>query len=301
MNDESSPAAPSSEQAAPSSHLPPSLPPVHGRLSWLADSLSNVLASLRFFSCLRLPVPRFEAQPFAPLQTAVAAPAVAVAGALIGSVSAAVLLASSVGLPPLLAAGLAITALVLVSGAMHEDGLADTADGLGGGSTPERRLDIMRDSRTGAFGVVAIVLALVLRVVAIAVLMERLGALGAGAAIVAVAATSRVASLLPLWLLKPARDDGLGAAAGRPLGSAMVVGTLLSLAATIGLLWTPGILVAGSALAVVAAFGAAWVVARIAEARLGGHTGDIAGAAQQLAEIAMLLTLVVFADPHLRL
>jgi adenosylcobinamide-GDP ribazoletransferase len=287
------PAAPSAGETAPSSHLPvPVAPPPAFSWPGLA-ALTHVLSALRFYSRLPIPVFAFEASPHAAPDFTKAPAAVAVAGAVLGALAGIVLCAASaVGLPPLLAALLAIATLVLVTGALHEDGLADTVDGLGGGRTIERRLEIMRDSRIGSYGATALVLVLALRATAFATLIERIDSIGAACAIIAVAATSRVTGLLPLWLLPPARPDGAAASVQPPTTASMTVGMLVCLAITLAATWGPGILVVASAFSVAAALAAAYAVTRIAKTKIGGHTGDIAGAAQQMAEIAMLIALV---------
>lgn len=287
------PAAPSAGQPTPSSHLPVPVEPQPGSAWPILAALALVLSALRFYSRLPIPVFAFEAAPHAAPDFTKAPAAVAAAGASLGILAGIVLyVASAIGLPPLLAALLAIATLVLITGALHEDGLADTADGLGGGRTIERRLEIMRDSRIGSYGATAIILAMAIRATALATLIERIDPIGAALAIIAVAATSRVAGLLPLWLLPPARPDGAAASMQPPTTASMTVGMLASLAITLAALWFPGILVVASAVSVAAALAAAYAITRIAEAQIGGHTGDIAGAAQQLAEAAMLLTLV---------
>ncbi len=162
-----------------------------------------------------------------------------IAGVFVGLIGALVLGATSLlGLPPLLSAGLATTALVAATGALHEDGLADVADGFGGGMTRERKLEIMRDSRVGAYGAIAIALALILRVGALTAALDG-GFWRAGLSLMLAAALSRASALTPLALLPPARADGAGAAAGRldsnalaaAWGSAVVIAVALGLVA----------------------------------------------------------------------
>ena len=178
-------------------------------------------------------------QPGAPLDIDRIAWAAPVAGVVVGLIGALVLaLTTLLGLPMLLRAGLATAALVVATGALHEDGLADVADGFGGGATRARKLEIMRDSRIGAYGAIAIALALILRVGALAAALDG-GFWRAGSSLMLVAALSRAAALTPLALLPPARADGAGAAAGRldsnalaaAWGSALVVALALGLVA----------------------------------------------------------------------
>ena len=135
---------------------------------------------------------------------------------LIGVIGALVLaIAANLGLAPLPAATIAIGALVFITGAMHEDGLADLCDGFGGGADRERKLQIMKDSRLGTYGVAALVLSQLMRIGTLAGLIA-IDVRLAAAVIVAVAALSRTAGLLPLVLLPPARTLGAGFAAVRP-------------------------------------------------------------------------------------
>ncbi len=211
-----------------------------------------------------------------------------VAGGLVGAIAALVMgVATGLGFPPPLAAPLAICALVLFCGAMHEDGLADCADGFLGGTTRERKLEIMQDSTIGTFGAVALVLGLYLRAASLALIMdESLGL--AGAVLIGAAALSRTASLLPLALLPPARENGAGFAAGKPERAALKV------AASLAIVFALVPVVAGAYLArslagIAAATGAAYAIVLLARKQIGGQTGDVAGAAQQLSEIAFYL------------
>ena len=203
-------------------------------------------------------------------------------GAGIGALAAlAFLLAELLGLGPAPAALLALTASLAVTGAFHEDGLADTADGLAGGRDREQKLAIMRDSRHGTYGVLAIVLSIGLRAAA-------LGSIGgpiyAGLALLAAHAFSRSALPAAMHLLEPARADGLGAMAGRPSQGvaivALAVGVLIALA-TLG----PATGIA----ALILAGGAVALAALLARRQIGGYTGDVLGAFQQTGEIVMLL------------
>src|SRR5208283_956021 len=216
--------------------------------------------------------------------------ALPLAGASIGGIGAlALALSRALGLAPLAAATVAVAAIVAVTGGLHEDGLADVADGFGGGGTPARKLEIMRDSRLGSYGGLALGLSLLLRVFAVAALAEQ-STLLAAAAMIATGALSRTAGLAPLLVLSPARPEGLGAAVPRPSSRALLLAAalaaLLSLApalcgASLGLIL----------LADLAACLAAILTARLADRQIGGYTGDVLGAAQQAAEIAALLAL----------
>lgn len=204
-------------------------------------------------------------------------------GALVGGAGALVLwLAWSLGLPPLPAALLAVTAQVLLTGGLHEDGLADTADGLGGGRDRDAKLAIMRDSRIGSYGVLALILGVGARVAVLGSLPVEIAAAG----LIAAGAWSR--ALLPalLRLLPPARADGAGARAGRPDRHIVVTALLLGLAVAVALLG-PVAGPVGAGVALLAVLALAWLAQRL----IGGQTGDILGGAQQIGEIALLLAL----------
>ena len=233
----------------------------------------------------------FENAPFAMPDFSRLARILPLAGVLIGLAAAVILaLAMLAGLPAMLAAALAVAALVVVTGAMHEDGLADCADGFGGGNSQERKLEIMRDSRIGTFGAAALVLSLGLRILALGALAGH-GLATAALALAASAGFSRACGLLPLAMLAPARNDGAGHLAGRP--SAAALQTAAGLAVATGLLpLLAGVPLRGVFASAFLALAAAYGVVRLARQQIGGQTGDVAGAAQQLAEIGFLLGLV---------
>jgi len=237
--------------------------------------LGDIAAALALLS--RLPVRASHAR------GAAAAWAWPVAGAVLGALAGAVgLLALAVGLPPALAAGLALAMGPILTGGLHEDGLADTVDGLWGGWSRERRLEIMKDSHIGSYGVIALVLSLGLRWVALATLFQ------AGhvvAVMIGAAALSRLPMVVLSHRLPAARPGGLSARVGAPGG--VTVG-LAALAAVV--IATPCLgLATAPALIVVAVTTLA--LGAIARAKIGGQTGDILGAAQQWGEIAVLITL----------
>ena len=208
-------------------------------------------------------------------------------GALVGGIAAAVLAgALAVGIAPPLAAGLALAASLLATGGLHEDGLADCADGFGGGRDRARKLEIMRDSRIGSYGGLALILSLGLRWQALAILAAQQPNF-APLALIALAMSSRAGLGFALLWLPPARDDGMGrSAAGTSFARAMIGLALTAVTLAILLPWPWG------ALTVLAAqFGVQFLLARIALRQIGGQSGDVLGAMQQLAEIAGWLVL----------
>lgn len=206
------------------------------------------------------------------------------AGALLGACGGlAYALARGLAMPPALAALWALAVEIGVSGGLHEDGLADSADALGAEATRERRLDILRDSRIGTFGALALILALGLRVTAIAAIGRVDAVL---IALVVAGAASRAAMIGVPFLLAPARSDGLGAGLGRLPAGASLAGVGLAAALALALLGP------GRALGVAfAASLALLAVAGAASRRLGGYTGDIYGAVAALATCTVLSLL----------
>lgn len=248
---------------------------------------------LRFWSRLPVPllpgesdghgIPDFREVPRAlPFAALVIAPAALVA-----------LGAGLAGLSGFIVAALALTTLALTTGAFHEDGLADTADGLFGGHTVERRLEIMKDSRIGSYGALALGLSLLLRASLIAMILDRSGAWAAAATVLVAAPWSRAEGLFMLATQPAARNSGAAAAVGQPtvLTARIALGLSLFLATGIGL--AAQLPIAGLLIGFALAHGAAAVLSRMARRLIGGQTGDILGAAQQLAEIAIYLGLAL--------
>ncbi len=231
----------------------------------------------------RLPLPPLRALPEGGLARAMRL--FPLAGAVVGGLAALAYLFGRLLFPPPLAALLALAAALLATGCLHEDGLADMADGFGGGKDKARKLEIMRDSRIGSYGVAALVMSLALRAAALASFADPWRA---AAALVAAHALARGMIPLVMQLMGPARDNGLGHGAGQP--SRSDAGTALLLAALIALLVLPlpqaALAVAGGALAALA-------VTRLALRHLGGHTGDVLGAVEQAVEVGVLLMVLV--------
>ena len=239
--------------------------------------------SAAFGLLTRLPVHRFA---LPRLQTqADAGWAYPVVGAAIGVIGGAVYwIAHSLSVPPSLAAICAILAMILATGAMHEDGLADFADGLAG-DTKERSLSIMRDHQIGTYGVIALVLSLAIRATAVALIAEPKIVM---AALIGAGAVGRLAVVLVMTALPPARKDGLSASVGSP--TAGLAGIALLLAFMMSWLVLPfGV----SLLLILSAIVSAIVLGRVALVRLGGQTGDVLGASSQICECLALIVLVI--------
>jgi adenosylcobinamide-GDP ribazoletransferase len=247
-----------------------------------AELFKDVFADLRMAASFVTILPVASSKPAGDGAIARATWALPVAGLLVGLAGAfAYKVAIRVGLTPDLAALLAVATTVLITGALHEDGLADTADGLGGGRTRERKLEIMRDSRIGTYGVCALILSFGLRWSALAAIANPFAVT---LALCAAHTAARAGVPAFMSLVPPARPDGLSASAGAPPGRsvaiAFAVGTLV-LVVTLG----PGKALAGLILVSLAGL----LLARLAVRQIGGQTGDILGAFEQASEILILL------------
>lgn len=250
----------------------------------------DTLRAVAFLSRMRVPSRVFDGDG----DPAHASRTFPLAGALIALPAAAILSAAHfLGASPLLAAALAVAALVIITGALHEDGLADTADGFfAPRGNREDRLAIMKDSRNGTFGTLAVVLSQIVRIAALADLTA-LGPWQAGGLLVAVAAASRAVMVFHWQGLPLARPEGLSARFGQPSRGAALVAGAIGLAIALGILIAAG--------AAYGAFGAALLAAaitsvlfdRLCDRKIGGQTGDTIGAAQQLSEVAMLTALAI--------
>jgi len=251
----------------------------------LEDRAKEFAASIVFLTRLpfRLPFGLSEARS-TPSGGAIAKAAWAfpLVGVLVGLIGAIVYaLAHRLGLPAWPAAALSVAATMAATGCLHEDGLADTADGFGGGTTRERKLDIMRDSRIGTYGVCALAISTLLRVSALASLADT-----ALVTFALVAAHGAARATLPafMFLIPPARQDGLSFNAGRPpIERVAVAGVLGLLILTICLGLGLGLLALILLLAAIA------LMACLSLREIDGQTGDVLGALEQVSEIVVLL------------
>ena len=232
-----------------------------------------VLTAVQFLT--RLPVPEWVGHGRGQLDRAMRyLPLVGIGVGLVGAV---VFLAASAGLPRPAAALLSVAATLLLTGALHEDGLADTLDGLFGGATRGDALRIMRDSRLGTYGAAGLALALGMKVAALSALP------GAGAALVAAHAVSRLMVVCVIAGLPYARPDGKAGPVAGGVGAAE-----LAMAGLCGV--APALLLGSRAVpALLLAAALAWGMALWFRRRLGGYTGDGLGAVQQVTELAILV------------
>jgi adenosylcobinamide-GDP ribazoletransferase len=246
------------------------------------EPLGKIAADIRMAVSLSTILPIGPANPVDDGEVARASWALPVAGLLVGLAGAAIYsMAQRLGLPPEPAAMLALGATILITGAIHEDGLADTADGLGGGRTREQKLEIMRDSRIGTYGACALIISIFLRWNALAGIAEPSAV---AAALLIAHAAARATLPAFMWLVPPARPDGLSAGAGQPAPQSAVI------AAGLGMLCLAfGFGPAKAVLGLILLSAGALVWAVIATRQIGGQTGDILGALEQVGETIVLL------------
>jgi adenosylcobinamide-GDP ribazoletransferase len=240
---------------------------------------ADIAACVGFFT--RLPVGRLGLPEVNFANALWAAP---VAGAVVGICGgASFAMARWLSLPPTLAALAALAVILVITGSLHEDGVADVADAFGGGNTRERKLEILKDSRNGTFAVVALVMTLLARWAA----MAELGS-GKFALLALVAAHAASRGLVPAFMnmVGPARPTGLAASVGRVPGNVALAAVGLGVLALLPL----GLATAFTALICLAVLFIAmkWLT----EEQIGGQTGDVLGALQQGAEIVVLFVIV---------
>jgi adenosylcobinamide-GDP ribazoletransferase len=246
---------------------------------WLSELLVDLLTAFQLLT--RLPIAKLG-QTAAPANLARCVWAFPVVGLIVNVIGGfAYWLAYRLGVPPLLAAVCALAATITVTGGFHDDGLADTADGFGGGATSERKLTIMRDSRIGTYGTLALCLSVMARVIAIASLADPLRV---AVAFVLAGMLGRSVILVLLLALRPVREDGMGVAVG---GASLVrIAAGLAAAVVVCLVAVPrdlGIVMIGCAL------GVALALAKLARGQIGGYTGDVLGAGETIAECVVLM------------
>ena len=207
-----------------------------------------------------------------------------IVGVFIGLVAAAVTAAVHwIGLPSAVAAIFAVLVPVIITGAMHEDGLADTADGFWGGWDKERSLEIMKDSHIGTYGTLAIGLSLLLRGVLITALVSDEEYMQ-GLILAAMMSRASMAGLLTF--LPNARGVGLSSSYGRPSNSVSLLAMIICICTA--LIIIPSHAVSITLVALISTI----LCGLYAKSKIGGQTGDVLGATQQVTEIAVLFTLL---------
>ena len=246
--------------------------------NFIADCVNGIRTSVAFLT--RLPLG--HRVPGAEIDIARASWAFPIAGAVVGLIGGVIYaLAFKLGLGAWPSAALCVAATLGVTGCLHEDGLADTADGFGGGTARERKLEIMRDSHIGTYGVCALTLSILLRVAVVAALARPSLVFWA-----LIAAHGAARAVLPIFMtiVPPARDDGLSRAAGQPTQQTALIAGGLGILILVVLLG-PLAAIAALVLLVIVMGLMTW----LSSSQIGGQTGDVLGALEQVSEVAVLL------------
>lgn len=245
--------------------------------------------ALQFFT--RLPVPRWVG--FEAGWLSHASRYLPLVGIVVGAIAAAVYAAASWIWPHVVAVLLSIIAGIYLTGAFHEDGFADTCDGLGGGASAERALEIMKDSRIGTYGAIGIGLMLALKCAALALLPPQ-AVIGA---LLVAHPLSRLASCALIWQLDYVKAEGKAKPLAQQMSNVEFIVAALPPALIMGALYFVGWLswqeIAAGVAAVILT--TAWL-ARKFVSRLGGYTGDCLGAVQQATEVAFYLAVLATAS-----
>jgi adenosylcobinamide-GDP ribazoletransferase len=206
-----------------------------------------------------------------------------IVGLLIGAACGGVFAGGSWLVGPLPGAALAIGFGALVTGAFHQDGLADTADAFGGGWTVEQRLEIFKDSHHGTYGVMSLVIVVALQITALSTLGMRAGLM----ALVAAHSLGRCGAVALMVLLPSARTEGLGASLGAKVSKRGLRASTAFVTVLVGI--SAGRSLSGIVV-LIAAFTALAITAILSKRKIGGVVGDVLGAAEQIVETAVLLT-----------
>lgn len=257
----------------------------------MRHQLRLFLTAVQFFT--RIPVPAWVGHSAQQLDQS--ARYFSLVGVCVGTLTAVVLWLAALLLPFSLAVVLSMFAGILLTGAFHEDGLSDFVDGMGGGYTREKILAIMKDSHVGAYGVIAIVLALLLKFLLLLSLLDASGSvLMVAAALIAAHAVSRLMAVSIMLTQQYVRDDDSARAkpAAQGLSRTSFVVALLVGVAAMALLPAAGADIASAVSAVSCALSLRFYLAWVLRKKLGGYTGDCLGAVQQITEIGFYLGLL---------
>lgn len=254
------------------------------------DLVTDTMRALAFLSRLPIPPQWFDGYKGSLSDTVRGFPLAGIIVALPASLV--ILVATALDLPEIVTALFAVSALIVTTGALHEDGLADVADGFYGATTMERRLAIMKDSAIGSYGTLGLIVTILLRTALVAAILDAFGSIHALLAVIGTEAASR-AVLVKFWQHLPsARIGGVADGAGSPNAEEANLSLLLGaiiLAVSYG--------TAGGLSAIVIAAGLTALVfvgfSMLCREKIGGQTGDTLGAMQQLATISLLLGLVI--------
>ena len=251
----------------------------------MTRELRIFFTALQFFT--RLPIPSWVG--YDPSWVRASARYFPLIGILVGAVTAASLLAAALCLPMPLAVLLSTVAGILLTGALHEDGFADVCDGFGGGNTPIKIIEIMRDPRIGAFGAIGIGLLLAIKIVA----LTSMSAPMAAWALLLAHPLSRIAATTLIWRMTYASPDGKASLVSQTMTMSVFFVACLPVVAVVvaallrGPFVTLNLLIAAGAMLI----GTAWLARKFLR-HLGGYTGDCLGAVQQVTEVLFYIGLL---------
>ena len=245
---------------------------------WIQD----IILGISFLT--RLPIPHSQPYKRFLMQSAWSFPLVGVfLGFLGGSVSWFLL---ELQLPLLIVSFLTIGTLILLTGGLHEDGLADMADGFGGGSNPENKIAIMRDSQIGTYGTLILILVIAVKAAAIETLLGKDNSLNCMVALIVSGSVSRSLMVCVAYTLDHASEKGLGKFAGKPNSQTVISSLFITVITSIFLLPIIKVMIALTLATLTAT-----AIGFLAKRQINGYTGDILGATQQLSEVIVLIYL----------
>lgn len=260
-----------------------------GMAARFVHQLRLFFVALQFFT--RIPVPHWVG--FDPQWLSQASRYFPAVGLVVGAFASLVYALASALWPPVVAVLLSTSAAIWLTGAFHEDGFADTCDGFGGGATPERVLEIMKDSRIGAYGAIGVVLLLAIKCATLSFLTPR----AAMAALLSAHPLSRLAATALIWRLDYVKAEGKAKPLAQHMSTLEFTIAVLTVALPLAVLLWSGLLPWRAAVAGMAAIAAVAVwMARLFVRRIAGYTGDCLGAVQQVSEAAFYLAVLAFAS-----
>jgi adenosylcobinamide-GDP ribazoletransferase len=253
--------------------------------TWPHRIAADLKTSIAF--CTRLPIGEAAA---AGSDVARASWALPIAGAAVAAIAALVYsIAGALALSPPVAAALALAAATAITGALHEDGLADTADGFGGGKDRASKLAIMRDSRLGTYGACALFLSFLLRWSALATIAHPYAVT---MALIASHISARAALPIFMRLVPRARGDGLAAGAGEPSWESAAAACMIGVIALVVALGP-----SAGGIGVALLIGTGLLTGSLSRSQIGGQTGDVLGALEQVNEVVVMLIAAVVLKP----
>ena len=250
-----------------------------------ANHIDKIAQAIGFLSRYPVPSKHFHNDDGKMTETSgyyvIAGTLIALPLALIGAILAAW------GINAMLIAAVLVASLTFVTGGLHEDGLSDCADGFWGSSHKEKILAIMKDSRLGTYGTLALLFSVLIKFVTLTLILTHMSAFTALIAIIVASGCSRGIMVWHWSELPPAKDDGVAASVGLPSSTSLQL-VMISLA-ILGVLSFIFVGFLATSLAIIIAAAISFYFTKLCDDKIDGHTGDTIGATQQLSEIAILI------------